>query len=1134
MKLNKLTIHNIASIVDAVIDFEAKPLCDSDVFLITGKTGAGKSTILDAICLALYATTPRMENCRMQGTMGGAEPEIKITNPVQLLRRNTGNGYVILTFTGNNGIDYEANWSVRRAYNRASGRLQPVSRTLSFTHEGKTVNYTLDRDIDKEILTAAGHGFKQFCRTTMLAQGEFTRFLDSRDSEKAEILERITNVYRYSRIGQRVYEITASQKAAYEDSVRRKGNMAILTDVERRGLVDELTGKVGRHAGLNRLLEHLNVKLKWLNDRDNLLKDIVICRQKLEQCEACTSTDAFKDEQQLIAQWYATEEARSQCRDIAKAELMKSQQSEALKVLDNSIAGIAAGRGWLAGENQRLIDGIAVIDSYMSAQAEKKEIFAAADSIIALLDNITSKEQQIRNEAAEIAKIEADIVEKLVPERAKAADAVKTAEKNFRALENVVGQLQAEIDSAGLPALNLKLTECVTRLGDISNANHCIEAYNEERYQHAADIRALEEKERQLKALGEQLPDITEENDAADRAETRAYEAYISQRDTVDKWAKAMRSKLNVNDVCPLCRQRIVSALPSENELSELFAAAEKTYQEAKQDHQAKQKKLLRTQAEIKTLSEHLARERERISSDKSVETKRGAAVSACARCGIHSLDDGTVEILNKLALETAERKAMLDARINVLNNMNSLLTDKRKGLEKSRKVLDKANKSLQTAEKDLENARRDMESRRTLAKAYKEDIVKSEAEALSKLGDTSWLHNPQNEREAFITELRSEAEKFVSEAGRRADMATQQTLCRRELNDVDEVMAKIAVLTGYTGRPDAGPAQVKGLLKSCNGLLSDIMTARKLITEAEKTIVKSTDALDKFTAEHPELPRQVIERLNELHTPDEIKSREKNVRDALDSVSDAKARLAQLTEQMDALEKSNPGAEVNETPASVSAAISSARSELSEFDQRIGEIRQQLKQDDEQHEKLKDLLQKIESNRMTYERWNKLNDLIGDRNGDKFRKIAQSFVLSDLVNSANRYMRTLSNRYTLHVEPGNFVISIEDAYQGYTRRPASTISGGESFLVSLSLALALSDTGNGLTVDTLFIDEGFGTLSGEPLQNAINTLRSLHTHAGRQVGIISHVDELRERISTQIRVEQENNTSASKISIIG
>lgn len=109
MKFQKLTIHNIASIEDAVIDFEAQPLADSEVFLITGKTGAGKSTILDAICLALYADTPRLNGTLMQGDTKDGDKTVKIDDPRQLMRRNTGEAFVTLTFIGSNGVHYEAN-----------------------------------------------------------------------------------------------------------------------------------------------------------------------------------------------------------------------------------------------------------------------------------------------------------------------------------------------------------------------------------------------------------------------------------------------------------------------------------------------------------------------------------------------------------------------------------------------------------------------------------------------------------------------------------------------------------------------------------------------------------------------------------------------------------------------------------------------------------------------------------------------------------------------------------------------------------------------------------------------------------------------------------------------------------------
>ncbi|MCM1199535.1 MAG: hypothetical protein NC308_11665, partial [Clostridium sp.] len=206
---------------------------------------------------------------------------------------------------------------------------------------------------------------------------------------------------------------------------------------------------------------------------------------------------------------------------------------------------------------------------------------------------------------------------------------------------------------------------------------------------------------------------------------------------------------------------------------------------------------------------------------------------------------------------------------------------------------------------------------------------------------------------------------------------------------------------------------------------------------------------------------------------------------------------------------------------------------QMSDIQERKGAVSQELRTDAENKARLNALLADIEAKKADYLRWSRINGMIGDASGSKFRKIAQSYVLTRLIHSANSYMKTLTDRYVLHVEPGTFVISIEDAYQGFARRAASTISGGESFLVSLSLALALSDIGQRLAVDTLFIDEGFGTLSGEALQNAVNTLRSLHTRSGRHVGIISHIEELQERIPVQIKVEQESHNSCSNIRVV-
>ena len=251
------------------------------------------------------------------------------------------------------------------------------------------------------------------------------------------------------------------------------------------------------------------------------------------------------------------------------------------------------------------------------------------------------------------------------------------------------------------------------------------------------------------------------------------------------------------------------------------------------------------------------------------------------------------------------------------------------------------------------------------------------------------------------------------------------------------------------------------------------------------------------------------------------------------DNVLSKKTLMDDAVNNLDLHRKSKPELKEEDTVEVLEARIKDNDNMLVEISEKRGGIKQELEANEEKKKQLGQLVEDAKKKEADYQKWSRLNQLIGDATGNKFRKIAQSYVLSSLIHSANSYMKTLTDRYTLKVTPGTFVISIEDAYQGYVSRATSTISGGESFLVSLSLALALSDIGQQLAVDTLFIDEGFGTLSGEPLQNAVNTLRSLHTKSGRHVGIISHVEELQERIPVQIQVIQEGNNSSSKVNVV-
>lgn len=197
-----------------------------------------------------------------------------------------------------------------------------------------------------------------------------------------------------------------------------------------------------------------------------------------------------------------------------------------------------------------------------------------------------------------------------------------------------------------------------------------------------------------------------------------------------------------------------------------------------------------------------------------------------------------------------------------------------------------------------------------------------------------------------------------------------------------------------------------------------------------------------------------------------------------------------------------------------------------------IGEKNNQLKSDKENKEKQKSRAQEIEKLTAELDKWSLLNQMIGDANGNKFANFSQGLTLQNLLVYANHRLKNLSDRYLLDKPVDGGPLRVVDLFQGNTHRAVSTLSGGESFLISLALALSLSDMASkNVSLESLFIDEGFGTLDQETLDIAMNTLEKLQSENQKMVGVISHVEALKERITVQIKLEK-NAQGFSNISV--
>lgn len=212
-------------------------------------------------------------------------------------------------------------------------------------------------------------------------------------------------------------------------------------------------------------------------------------------------------------------------------------------------------------------------------------------------------------------------------------------------------------------------------------------------------------------------------------------------------------------------------------------------------------------------------------------------------------------------------------------------------------------------------------------------------------------------------------------------------------------------------------------------------------------------------------------------------------------------------------------------------AALALIAERLRDNTTRQGELRQQLRQDEENRARLASLLGLINEARREADEWGQLNHLVGSQKGDKFRKFAQGLTLDNLVWLANNQLTRLHGRYLLKRKLSeDLELEVVDTWQADAVRDTRTLSGGESFLVSLALALALSDLVSHKTrIDSLFLDEGFGTLDAQTLDTALDALDALNA-SGKTIGVISHVEAMKERIPVQIKVRKINGLGVSRL----
>lgn len=1127
MRLQKLIIQNIASIEQAELDFENGPLGQDPIFLICGPTGAGKSTILDAVCLALYNTTPRLVQSAnerfLDNDFTGQSEEVGIGDPRMLMRRDSTMASVCLWFTDADDCPLVAEWSVARARGNRTGKIQRISWTLS-RQDGTPITTRLS-DTRQEIVNRLGLTFEQFSRTALLAQGEFTKFLKSREEDKSDILEKLTGTEIYSRISMEIFARKGEKEEELKRLQAKSEGIVLLTDEQLEALEKE-SAELDRALREEKdVITRLNAGKKWTDDKR--MMEIKLADAQGIYAAACgkVMSEEYVRNKKEVTDWDRTGDARF-CL-VSRREWKRSQETSvsALEELKAEYVRLLGGERCLRRVMEDTLDAFARTEVFLEAEKPSEAMYRQTQTVVSLEEQILHAVKSVAGYQAQKKELEDGRVAKEKDVRVKRLSYERAlAEENGKQKEIDCCHMQWE--AMDMEKLKAEKENSERRILEIERLKNALDRRAERKMQYDEAERNLEDVSDECRKLEEKHDMLAERlaDARADAGETQV--AYDRQKMTCEDWAREARSHLSLGDTCPVCGQKVVVVPLADKEYISLLQPLKELLD----------KKLLRQEECLKMWQQNEADMKSHIRLKAlAVKTKEQAekawrqACTVLSECAVYAeTGDGKDmgEAVARLERTERERHAALQKRWEEADALQQKCFRLQKEKDCLSMATEKARRNWELAEKEIMETDAAI---RNLANAIVRErtaVETAERRVDPMLASDGWRRLRREDAMEFM-------KKLQENAGRYADAENRHVYLRQRLEQLGQEKARVEETKGFIlqsetdwqGLLAVSEETADGLPERWNALRASVVSERRTLLQARSKLEEADRMLAAFHASHPDVVPAYLEKLADLPNGAVEKARV-NVRKAEEELIARQTELKRSAEELEQHLQKRPDLPDTATSESLQEEIRRHEDRMSEMTRRYGAVLQTKKEHAENAERMRTLMEQIEVKRKETDGWRNLSALFGSADGKKFRNIAQSYVLRQLLAGANHYLSRLTDRYRMECQPGSLTILLRDDYQGGICRPTSTISGGESFLVSLSLALGLSSLNRrSLSVDTLFIDEGFGTLDGDYLNTVMESLERLHQMGGRRVGIISHVESLRERIHTQIHVERVNST---------
>ncbi len=1209
MKILKIELQNINSLKSAtpiVIDFENEQFKDVGLYAITGATGAGKTTILDAITIALYHNVPRFNGTK--GTL------------LNVVSHGANDAFSRITFE-NNDVVYEVSWSIRLGSSTGKKLLNPQEKVSLKNLSSGEILADQKRNLLIEVINVTQLNYNQFLRSVLLAQGEFASFLTAKGPEKGRLLEQITGEQIYKKIGQGILERKSSEDAKLKEIQSKINADDVLSEERKTELTTkdkELDAKI---IAAEKEIAKINLIVTWYQKFQELTKEsenlnanyeklglfIEKHRAEIELLDLNEKAEPFKE---LIQNFNRNEknslEKANQLKELEAQLILLKPEIERLtalskKQVDELETADKEFTSWLPKlelittldnqfknenenkqkTNQKLVELNQQIEI---STIEQKKLVAALTQTEAILKIdeayvlknkfLKDVDSEISNWASELTTLKGNketlkLDSQFIISKKKEVLETTTSLKNQQnILDKKVAELkviETEISKVTIALSKNKLTDLLAQKETLTK-----EESNWKQFKNFAEHAVKLEKSK-TELIENQKVFIVDLKATSEKIKVKKSDIELQEKSVIDASKileleksvlkyEADRKNLIKGEPCGLCgstehpfteHSKVIDISKAELEL--------KSRQEKLQLFINSKTELDKKEVELSTKTEHLKIQINSIIEE--LKTIQASAKQLALNCELTNTTQIEVHLKS-----TKEKIIIVDETLKTTQKLQAEKDTLSTRIELHQKEESALKTIIATLNEKHKNSNSAIETKNESITNLTKTCAVLESELKTKLAKFNYELPLIEETNVFIQQLKELITNFNQKEKNLEALKASITVIhtndnniKKQLetylktqNDLNKSIRDLDIKLKQLKTKRIGILPINISVESKRESLQ--LLHKQLIEKVERSKKELQKLLDSKTEkdtlkaksikEQKELGEELIILNSALDA--KIKTSAFESKQAIDKallpqedklkytqhkerINEAKLKLKALKEaNVKAFSTLNTSKNFETLEPESKVILEKFKTQKDTLSAEKGEVKEAFRKDQEIRDRNKEVSKKIDAQNEICKVWKELFLIIGNSK-DAFNVYVQRLTLKHLLDLANVHLYKLNKRYSLKIEENykpkeelNF--NLIDHYQTDQARLVDTSSGGEKFIISLALALGLSDLASkNVKIDSLFIDEGFGTLDSNTLETVISTLETLQSQ-GKMIGIISHVENLKERIPTQIQITKKNN----------